>query len=188
VARASGDLFVNYTRRPSTDNRSSSRRARYLLQGLLVRAQCGYAYYGKLISPSAAKGNPRQYAYYRCIGTNAYRFGGERVCDNLQLRTDRLDPAVWEEVCALLQELKRLEQEYQRRLQATSNDQDALTLLQAQSTKLRQCIGRLIDTYTEGLIDKQEFEPRLSRRCNAAADVPRRVLCRQPRDRSQRTP
>ena len=85
------------------------------------------------------------------------------MCDNLQLRTDRLDQAVWEEVCALLQEPKRLEQEYQRRLQATSKDQDALALLQAQSTKLRQGIARLIDTYTEGLIDKQEFEPRLSR-------------------------
>ena len=143
--------------------RQQQRGARYLLQGLLVCAQCGYAYYGKPISPSAAKGNPRHYAYYRCIGTDAYRFGGERVCDNLQLRTDRLDQAVWEEVCALLQEPKRLEQEYQRRLQATSKDQDALALLQAQSTKLRQGIARLIDTYTEGLIDKQEFEPRLSR-------------------------
>jgi site-specific DNA recombinase len=143
--------------------RQQQRGARYLLQGLLVCAQCGYAYYGKPISPSAAKGNPRHYAYYRCIGTDAYRFGGERVCDNLQLRTDRLDQAVWDEVCALLQEPKRLEQEYQRRLQAPSKDQETLTLLQAQSTKLRQGIARLIDSYTEGLIDKQEFEPRLSR-------------------------
>jgi site-specific DNA recombinase len=38
---------------------------------------CGYAYYGKAISNKAAKGKPRDYAYYRCIGTDAYRFGAK---------------------------------------------------------------------------------------------------------------
>jgi site-specific DNA recombinase len=47
--------------------------------------------------PSSA-GHKRDYAYYRCIGTDAYRFGGERICDNLQVRTDLLI-VVWDEVC-----------------------------------------------------------------------------------------
>jgi site-specific DNA recombinase len=34
---------------------------------------------------------------------------------------------------------------------------------EAQISKLRQGMGRLIDSYTEGLIDKGEFEPRLTR-------------------------
>ena len=81
-------------------------------QGLLVCACCGYAYYGKPISPSARKGHPRKYAYYRCIGSDAYRFGGVRLCWNKQLRTDLVDEAVWNEVCKLLEDPSRLEQEY----------------------------------------------------------------------------
>jgi site-specific DNA recombinase len=59
--------------------RQSNRGARYLLQGLLVCAHCHYAYYGKPVSRKSAKGKVRDYAYYRCIGTDAYRFGGERI-------------------------------------------------------------------------------------------------------------
>lgn len=55
------------------------RGAKYLLQGLVCCQGCGYAYYGKAISTKAAKGQKRDYAYYRCLGTDAYRFGGERV-------------------------------------------------------------------------------------------------------------
>src|SRR5437763_13040567 len=75
------------------------RGARYLFQGLLVLACCGYAYYGKPISPSARKGHARSYAYYRCIGSDAYRFGGVRLCWNKQLRTDLGGGAVWKEGC-----------------------------------------------------------------------------------------
>ena len=42
------------------------------------------------------------YAYYRCVGTDAYRFGGKRVCHNKQIRTDKLDQAVWNDACELL--------------------------------------------------------------------------------------
>jgi site-specific DNA recombinase len=143
--------------------RQRQRGARYLLQGLLVCALCQYAYYGKAISNKAAKGKKRDYAYYRCIGTDAYRFGGERICDNLQVRTDMLDELVWNEVCALLAEPQRLEQEYQRRLNAPSQENEELVTTQAQLSKVRQGIARLIDSYTEGLIEKQEFEPRIKR-------------------------
>src|SRR5207253_6568493 len=97
--------------------RQSQRGARYLLQGLLQCQHCGYAFDGKPLSPSARKGRPRAYAYYRCLGTDAYRFGGERLCHNTQVRTDRLDLAVWREVCTLLAHPERLAEEYRRRLQ-----------------------------------------------------------------------
>ena len=97
--------------------RIGQRGARYLLQGLLVCGCCGYAYYGKPISPSARKGHPRTYAYYRCVGSDAYRFGGVRVCWNKQLRTDLVDEAVWNEVCKLLEDPTRIEQEYRLRFQ-----------------------------------------------------------------------
>jgi site-specific DNA recombinase len=143
--------------------RVGQRGARYLLQGLISCACCGYAYYGKQISPSARKHHERSYAYYRCIGTDAYRFGGVRICSNKQLRTDLVDEAVWEEVCRLLEHPERLEQEYRRRFLQEEQTPDELSQLEARSSRLRQGVARLIDSYAEGLIDKDEFEPRVTR-------------------------
>ena len=138
------------------------RGARYLLQGLIVCSCCGYAYYGKPISPSARKGHERSYAYYRCIGSDAYRFGGVRLCWNKQLRTDLVDEAVWNEVCRLLEEPARLEQEYRQRMLAKEAPSE-LHGLEKQLGRLRQGLTRLIDSYSEGLINKAEFEPRITR-------------------------
>jgi site-specific DNA recombinase len=142
--------------------RTSQRGARYLLQGLLVCGKCGYAYYGKPLSPSARKGHVREYAYYRCIGSDAYRFGGERLCWNKQLRTDLIDLAVWEEVCRLLENPERVEREYRRRL-APGESKGELKVVEAQINKLEQGLGRLIDSYADGIISRSELEPRMSR-------------------------
>jgi site-specific DNA recombinase len=143
--------------------RVPQRGAKYLLQGLIVCASCGYAYYGKALSPSARKHHERSYAYYRCIGSDAYRFGGVRLCWNKQLRTDLVEQAVWEEVCRLLEHPERLEQEYRRRLLQEEQTPDELSSLQARMGRLRQGIARLIDSYADGMIDKGEFEPRIAR-------------------------
>ena len=144
--------------------RQSRRGARYLLQGLVQCQQCGYAFYGKPISRTAAKGKTRTYAYYRCLGTDAYRFGGERVCTNPQVRTDLLDLTVWREVSGLLAHPERVAEEYQRRLQTpTSGTHQAQATLEAQIGKVRQGVARLIDSYAEGLLEKHEFEPRITR-------------------------
>ena len=141
--------------------RQRQRGARYLLQGLATCVECGYGFYGKAVSTGAAKGQPRAYAYYRCIGTDAYRFGGERVCANTQVRTDRLDAAVWAEVRGLLEHPQRLADEYRRRLDAPHPDTADRAATEAQLRKLRQALARLIDSYAEGLIEKSEFEPRI---------------------------
>jgi site-specific DNA recombinase len=47
------------------------RGAKYLLQGLVSCQGWGYAYDGKGISHKAANGRPRDYAYDRCLGTEA---------------------------------------------------------------------------------------------------------------------
>ncbi|MGH6690846.1 MAG: recombinase family protein, partial [Gammaproteobacteria bacterium] len=144
--------------------RQSRRGALYLLQGLVQCQQCGYAYDGKRLSPSARKGKPRAYAYYRCLGTDAYRFGGERVCQNTPVRTDLLELAVWSEICELLAHPERLAEEYRRRLPPDRHTKrTTLTTLEAQLGKLRQGLARLIDSYTEGLLEKHEFEPRIGR-------------------------
>ncbi len=149
------------------ENRSRARQrrrgARYLLQGLIACRQCGYAYYGKAISLSARKGHPRDYAYYRCVGSDAHRFGGQRLCHNKQVRTDLLDREVWAQVRALLENPERLKTEYQRRAagaKTVSGPDDSLQL-EAHIGRLKKGIARVIDAYAEGLLAKEEFEPRI---------------------------
>jgi len=144
--------------------RHSHRGALYLLQGLRQGQHCGDAFYGKRLSPSARKGKPRAYASSRCLGTDASRFGGERLCQNTQVRTDLLDLAVWQEVCTLRTHPERLAEEYRRRLQPeTRAKRTPLATVEGQIGKLHQGVARLIDRYAEGLIDKGECEPRVTR-------------------------
>jgi hypothetical protein len=145
--------------------RSHPRGAKYLLQGLLVCRYCGYAFYGKPISPSTRKHRPREYAYYRCVGNDAYRFGGQRLCDNPQVRTDRLEQTVWREVCRLLAEPTRLAHEYQRRLEAVQGPagEASTVVVDRQIAKLRQGIARLIDGYAEGYLEFGQLLPLLER-------------------------
>jgi site-specific DNA recombinase len=168
------------------DNQRHARQARRgalsLLQGLVQCQPCGYAYDGKRLSPSARKGHPRAYAYYRCLGTDAYRFGGDRVCQHTQVRTDLLALAVWQEVCALLAHPGRLAEEYQRRLPPDRpTTRTPLTTLDAQLGKLRQGLAWLIDSYAEALIEKHEFEPRITRLRQRIAHVeaPRQQLAEE---------
>lgn len=144
-------------------NRQSRRGAKYLLQGLIVCARCDYAFYGRAVSAKAAKGKPCSYAYYRCIGSDAYRFGGERICHNKPLRSDLLEEAVWQDVCALLENPKRIEREYQRRLKHDARGSQIDEHLPSRIQKIKRGIARLVDAYEEGLLEKSEFEPRLRR-------------------------
>ena len=101
----------------------------------------------------------------RDILSDAYRFGGQRVCSNPQVRTDRLDAAVWREVENLIRDPGRLALEYRRRLDQAHNSDGAradIAALETQIAKLRRGIGRLIDSYAEGVIDKPDFEPRIA--------------------------
>jgi site-specific DNA recombinase len=75
-----------------------------------------------------------------------------------------LEAAVWAEVRRLLKEPARVLEEYQRRLEAvqTSPGQLEREAVSRQLTRTRGAIGRLIDGYAEGLIEKAEFEPRIA--------------------------
>ena len=149
------------------DNKKASKarlnkKAMHLLQGLVVCKKCGYSYCAK--GPTNKIYSTKiKYQYYRCIGNDAYRFGGNKLCDNKQIRTDILETAVWEEVKYLLRDPNRILSEYQKRitdLEKTPLD-PARNSLEKQSQKLKQGISRLIDSYTNGHLDKDEFEPRI---------------------------
>ena len=138
---------------------------RYLLQGLLVCGSCGYAIPGSTVSYRTQDGHPQQRSYYRCRGRDAPRGGGEPRCHTAPLAASPVEAAVWAEVRAVLEDPTRLEAEYARRATALqdSSTQTERRATAALLTKLRQGLGRLIDTYTEGLMGKEEFEPRLAR-------------------------
>src|SRR5262249_12853206 len=113
-------------------------------------------------SRAAAKGKV-PYAYYRCTGSDAYRFSGERLCWNKQVRTDVLDAAVWEDVRRLLSEPERIRAEYERRRRGReAGPGREVEHTQKMIANVKRLISRLIDAYGEGLLERSEFEPRIS--------------------------
>jgi site-specific DNA recombinase len=142
------------------DNRRRNRErlagVRYLLRGLLVCQKCGYSFTGH---------HPRgPHRYYRCCGTDRSRLHGQFRCEARLVAAEPLDTAVWNEVCRVLADPARVLDEYQRRLQAVQAEPHRLELDAArrQIGKLRAAMDRLIDSYADGLIEKGEFEPRIS--------------------------
>jgi site-specific DNA recombinase len=156
------DAAQEQLRENRTRAREGRRQPGCLLQGLTCCSSCGYAYYAKRLRQRGAGRQLVDYVYYRCSGTDGYRFSGGRVCTNTQVRGDLLESAVWAEVRALLETPKRLEDEHRRRLAAPEIDPD-LDSIKAQIVKVKQTISRLIDGYAEGLLDKDEFTLRVRR-------------------------
>src|SRR3954467_1981414 len=160
------ELFASAQEQLAENRRRYRQRCagvRYLLQGLLVCRKCGYAFCGRW-QPRYPREPGRGYHYYRCSGTESHRFHGQRRCDARVMPVAQLDTAVWEQVCRLLEDPAHVLHEYERRLDAarTGPRRVELKAVDRQLTKVRGGIGRLIDSYAEGLIDKAEFEPRLS--------------------------
>jgi site-specific DNA recombinase len=143
--------------------RDGLRGPRWLLQGLTVCHQCGYAFYGKAV-PRSSKARTKADYRLRCIGADGYRYGGIQVCSNHSMRADHLEQAVWDRVCALLEQPDRLAEEYRRRLQEAGDTRarmSELSHLEQQISALQRGIGRLIDSYAAGVIERDEFEPRI---------------------------
>jgi site-specific DNA recombinase len=167
-AIVSAEIFSAAREQLARNRRLSQRNARgalYLLQGLVVCARCGYAYYGKTVSKSAAKGG-RRYAYYRCVGTDAYRFAGERVCSNAQVRSDQLDDYVWESVRHVLEDPDRVIQEGTRRAstdrgqsERQAQRDDAVAVVSSYERSLK----RLVDAYEAGALELEDLTARTER-------------------------
>ena len=141
------------------ENKKRHRRAcgdaKYLLQGLVVCKQCGFALCGT---------HHKDHRYYRCIGNATRRAAGEHVCQDRSVRGEALEAAVWEDVRSLLNDPAQVEAEYQRRLNLSAARDDPgpdAAKLQKQLNQARRQVARLIDAYGEGLINKAEFEPRI---------------------------
>ncbi len=166
---AQGQLRENRTRA-----RLGPRRPGYLLQGLTCCPLCGYAFYGKTTRQRGRGRVLTDFYYYRCSGTDAYRFGGERICSNNQIRADRLENEIWETVSKILRNPGILELEDKDSTER-SGVQENVNSLMAQRQKLQHGMDHLIDSLAEGVIEKDQFTNRVNRTKSRIADIDAKI-------------
>ncbi len=164
-ALVSDDLF-NAVQEQLEENRKRCRwwkqGPRHLLQGLVVCQQCGYALCARHQHWNTHQGERRRRVYYRCIGRDKQRFGGQAICSGRPIRGDQLEQEVWDDVRAMLAEPERIQQEYTRRVTKENRPQDTGPARRAaQSTK--RAMSRITDAYEGGWLEREDFEKRMQR-------------------------
>ncbi len=160
-AIVSEEMFELACRRLQDNKRFASRRTKEpsLLQGLLVCQNCGYSYYR-----SSTKTSARKLYYYRCIGSDNYRFEQGRVCDNRPIRQDSLDKQIWDHVTTLLADPELIRRELDRRLEELHRQNPATaerSRLELDLTRATKAKARLTDAYQEGLLELDELRERM---------------------------
>lgn len=136
-----------------------------LLRGLLVCRRCSYALY-----TTSARTSKQLLYYYRCLGTDGWRYPDGARCDNPPLRADQIDAMVWSQLTRLLEDPDLIRREIERRVdelrsareQSASNTKN----LERELTKVERAIEKLLDAYQEELVDLDELRTRM-RRLNA---------------------
>ena len=127
----------------------------YLLSGLMICGVCGSAFCSR-------RSGGGRYFYYRCIGTDKHRHQGAPICDNSSVNGNEVESLVWSEVCHLLRDPARLRSELERRRDEPNATTEQLNKLEKVVSDLRSRLDRLIDGYESGLLEKCEFENRIS--------------------------
>ena len=116
----------------------------------------------------------QDFIYYRCGGSDGYRFGGDAICNSKQVQGRFLETAVWQEVCELLTDPQKLDQDYPALNKADASFEKVASL-KAQRVKLQHALERLIDSFTEGLIEKDQFTSRMDRTKRRIADLDAKI-------------
>jgi len=155
------EIFELAQERLEQNKRFSPRRTiePTLLQGMLVCNQCGYAFYR-----SSTRTSKRKLNYYRCLGSDAYRYFNERVCENRPIRQDYLDGVVWKHVVQLLKSPELIRSEIKRRIkqiQDSSPTKKRKEVIEKEITRIGKSIDKLLDAYQEGLIRLEELRKRM---------------------------
>jgi len=143
------------------NKRLSKRRTKEptLLQGLLVCKECGYALYR-----SSTRTSKHKIYYYRCIGSDNYRYAGGRVCSCSPIRQDYLDEVVWKQVVQLLENPDLIEKEINRRIEESaysSVTERRKEVLMKELTRVQKGIDKLLDAYQEDIIPLAELRKRI---------------------------
>ena len=161
-ALVSEDTWARAQRRLEDNKRFAARNSKVpsLLQGLAACLNCGYAYYRGHATTTA--GN--KIYYYRCLGSDNYRYEHGRICDNKPVRTDYLDKVVWDHITALLTDPTLIQTEINRRLDQLRTADPTTTRqqhLEQALTKTTAAITRLITAYQEELLSLEELRERM---------------------------
>src|SRR5215218_4874599 len=130
-----------------------------LLQGVLVCRECGYSCYR-----TSTRTSNKRISYYRCIGQDAWRHVGGRICHSRPIRADELDPLVWSEVRRLVEDPELVRAEIDRRLQAVRSEHPAAQQregLDRELARVRAGKERLIEAYQEQLVSLEELRARM---------------------------
>ena len=155
------ETFEAAARRLADNRRFAARNSKEpsLLMGLAACSYCGYAYYRT--STRTAK---RKIYYYRCLGSDDYRYQHGRVCQNKPVRADYLDDVVWAHITALLDDPALVQGELDRRLtemRAINPATSERARLDRDLTRTTKAIGRLVQAYQEDLLTLGELRARM---------------------------
>lgn len=155
------ETFAFARERLEQNKRFSARRTiePTLLHGMLVCGECGYAYYR-----TSTRTSKRKIYYYRCLGSDDYRYINGRVCQNRPIRQDYLDGIIWEQVIRLLEAPELIRQEIQRRLQEIQDSNPTKKrkqVLEKEIIRQQKSVEKLLDAYQEGLLELDELRGRL---------------------------
>jgi len=156
------DTWARAQRRLADNKRYAARNSKVpsLLQGLAACSSCGYAYYRGHTTTTA--GNTIY--YYRCLGSDNYRYEHGRISDNKPVRTDYLDNLVWDHITGLLADPTLIRAEIDRRLHQLRTADPTTTTQQRLEQALATAsasITRLIKAYQEELISIDELRERM---------------------------
>lgn len=130
-----------------------------LLQGLVHCRQCGYALYR-----TSTRSTARKIFYYRCLGSDAYRYEGQARCDQRPIRLDLLESMVWAEVLRLLEDPALIQTELDRRLEVarqTHPAQRRQETLHRDLVRVQKSMERLLTAYQEDLLSLEELRRRM---------------------------
>jgi len=155
------DTWQRVQRRLEDNKRYASRNSKdpSLLQGICACSGCGYAYY----RTSTRTSNTKIY-YYRCLGSDDYRYEHGRVCGNKPVRADYLDTLVWDHITTLLTDPALIRTEINTRLEQVRTADPATVQrqrLDAAMAKATTAITRLIGAYQEELVSLDELRTRM---------------------------
>jgi site-specific DNA recombinase len=153
--------FERVQQRLEDNKRFASRNSKVpsLLQGLAACSACGYGYY----RTSTRTTNKKIY-YYRCLGSDDYRYEGGRVCSNKPVRADYLDTVVWDHITGLLADPALIRAEISKRLD-TARTSDPVTRqrdrLELEAARTSTSIAAMIEAFQEQLLTIDELRARM---------------------------
>ncbi len=155
------DTFARVQQRLEDNKKFATRGSKVpsLLQGLAACAACGYGYYR-----TSTRTARKKIYYYRCLGSDNYRYEGGRVCGNKPVRADYLDQVVWDHITGLLADPALIRAEIDRRLtQARASDPATRQRKQIELAlaKAATSITAMIQAYSEQLITIDELRARM---------------------------